>query len=67
MRNLGESGPLFAVSGMTQLVRETAGRSFNHSRVSAGIRNEWLKNGHFHVNELKQVKSLLRSCAVMPL
>lgn len=27
---------------MTQLIRETAGRLFNHSRVSVGIRSEWL-------------------------
>jgi hypothetical protein len=28
---------------MTQLIREIAGRSFNHSRVSARIRSGWLK------------------------
>ena len=25
------------------MTRETAGRSFNHSLVSAGVRSEWLK------------------------
>ena len=28
---------------MTQLIRETAGRSFNHSQISAKIRSGWLK------------------------
>ena len=30
---------------MTQLIRETAGRSFNHSQVFAGIRSGWLEKG----------------------
>ena len=30
---------------MTQLIRETAGRSFNHSLVSAGVRSGWLEKG----------------------
>lgn len=28
---------------MTQLIRETAGRPFNHSQISAKIRSGWLK------------------------
>ena len=32
---------------MTQLIRETAGRLFNHSRVSAGGRSGWREKGRF--------------------
>ena len=30
---------------MTQLIRETAGRSFNHSQISSGVLSGWLETG----------------------
>jgi len=36
---------------MTQLIRKTAGCSFNHSLISAGVRRGWREKGWFKGSE----------------
>lgn len=41
----GRICPLIRGFGMTQVIRETAGRGFNHSQVSVRVRSKWLETG----------------------